>query len=250
PVAPAGVSIELTSPESYAVDNYLLNQQVSLTARITDAQGLVWKDTDSQIPKVTFYADNYGVIGQSTGDGSALLWTPAAQGAYVIKAVATLKNGAVLTSQMGSINVVIPATGVPTVSSLINLRNNEYSTVPWTYNIFVIAGAPYGSLSKVALFANGQQVALPVSTSSAGAGLTQYRFDWLPSAAGSYKVKAIAYDANNVAAASKEVEIFYGVPANATPAAPSPSQSALYLSSPTLNPIYYYDVSEILPGGA
>lgn len=235
------LEVELASPHQGAVDNYASGQVVPLSARLFNTSGLLHKDTDGSFPKVTFIADDYETLGQSTADGSLVNWIPPVPGIYTIKAIAELKNGTKFVSKVGSVNVAGPA-GYPSVSFMSGVIRNGMRFLTTNSGIgLAVNSSDNGSVAKVVFYANNQL--LKEVLASSGAFVYQ---DWKPTVAGSYQLKAVAFDNSGNSATSRTVEIFVDEPSVSSSSSTSSSGSAtamrtwLDLGSPNRRTTEYY----------
>lgn len=240
------LEVELASPHQGTVDNYASGQVVPLSARLFNTSGLLHKDTDGSFPKVTFIADDYETLGQSTADGSVVNWIPPVPGIYTIKAIAELKNGTKFISKVGSVNVAGPA-GYPSVSFMNGVIRNGMRFLTTNSGIgLAVNSSDNGSVAKVVFYANNQL--LKEVLASSGAFVYQ---DWKPTVAGSYQLKAVAFDNSGNSTTSRTVEIFVDAPVVSSSSSSSSSATTmrtwLDLGSPNRRATEYYTLGSSNP---
>jgi len=194
-------------------------------------------DTDGTVTRVDFRAGTT-VIGSSTASPYSVTWSPAAAGTYSLTAVATDSDGAATTSAAVSIRVE-PAANQPPSVSLTAPANGASYTAPASISLAATASDPENSLSRVEFY-NG--------TTLLGSDTTApYSYSWASVPAGTYTLKAVAYDNAGASASSATAAITVG------PGSGLPSPwTAVDLGNPALkgSTAYNNGVFSIDAGGA
>lgn len=163
----------------------------SFTAPATIALAADATDPENRLARVEFYA-NGTRIGSATAAPFAFDWTGVAAGTYSLVAVAADQEGATATSPAVTIDVT--AGNRPPTVTLTSPVSGATFTAPATIGIVASAADPEGRLQKVEFYIGGALVAAdPAAPFSAS---------WSATTAGSYAVKAVAYDADGLSASS------------------------------------------------
>jgi hypothetical protein len=194
-------TVSLTSPASGA--SFTAPANITLTASASDSDGTV--------SKVEFY-NGTSLIGTSTASPYTVTFAGAPVGSYTVTAVAYDNSGASTTSASVTVSVVAAVNKAPTVS-LTSPVNGASFTAPASIVLSATASDSDGSISKVEFY-NGT-TKLGTSTAS------PYTYTWTGVAAGSYSVKAVAYD--NSGASTTSTPAVVTVAAAATNKAPTVS---------------------------
>jgi len=174
PAANQPPSVALTAPSNGA--SYTAPASISLAASASD--------TDGTVAKVEFYAGTT-LVNTDTAAPYAFAWSSVPAGNYGIRAVAYDDQGATASSATATVTVTAPANQPPAVS-LTSPANGSTFTAPASVTLSATASDADGTISKVE-FLNGTTL-LNTDTAS------PYTFSWSSVAAGTYSVKAIAYD--------------------------------------------------------
>ncbi len=149
-------------------------------------------DPDGTISKVEFY-NGTTLLNSDTTSPYAFTWSSVAAGTYTVKAVAYDNSGASTSSATATITVNGAANQPPTVT-LTAPANGATFTAPASVTLSATASDPDGTIAKVEFY-NGTTL-LNSDTAS------PYSFTWSSVAAGTYIVKAIAYDNSGASTSS------------------------------------------------
>lgn len=167
-------TVSLTSPTGGA--SFTSPANITLTASASDSDGTV--------SKVEFY-NGTTLIATDTASPYTATFAGAPVGSYTLTAVAYDNSGASTTSAPVTVSVAAAVNKAPTVS-LTSPANGASLTAPASIVLSASASDSDGSVSKVEFY-NGT-TKLATSTTS------PYTYTWTGVAAGSYSVKAVAYD--------------------------------------------------------
>ena len=175
-------TVTLTSPASGAT--FTAPASVTLSASASDADGT--------ISKVEFY-NGTTLLNTDTAASYTYTWSSVPTGTYVIKAIAYDNNGASKSSATATITVSGTTNKPPTVT-LTSPTGGSTFTAPASVTLSANASDTDGTISKVEFY-NGSTLLNSDTTSP-------YSFSWLNVAAGTYSLKAIAYDNSGATATS------------------------------------------------
>ncbi len=142
-------------------------------------------DADGTVSKVEFY-NGTTLIGTDATAPYAFSWTGVAIGTYTITAKATDNSNAVTTSSAITITVTKAANVLPTVSITAPTNNAVLQAPVSALSVSANATDADGTVSKV-VFYNG-------STKLGEDATSPYSLIWNNVAAGTYTLKAVAYD--------------------------------------------------------
>src|SRR5262245_47483364 len=154
-------------------------------------------DTDETVSRVDFFAGSTS-LGSVTSAPYWVTWAAVPAGTYSLKAVAVDNGGASTSSATVSIRVDAPANQPPT-ATLTAPANGATFTAPATVTLSASASDSDGTISKVEFY-NGTTL-LGTDTTS------PYSYSWSSVAAGTYSVKAVAYDNSGASASSATATI-------------------------------------------
>jgi regulation of enolase protein 1 (concanavalin A-like superfamily) len=180
-------AVTLTSPAAGA--RYTLPVTVTITATASDPEG--------RMAAVEFYAGTT-LISRDTSAPYTASWSPTVAATYSLTAVAHDADGARTTSGAVSVTVQQGANAPPSVTLTAPASGASFTaaaTIAMTAN----ASDPEGRLTKVE-FLNGTTVLGSDTTAP-------YTFSWSNVAAGSYSLRAVAYDAAGASATSAAVTV-------------------------------------------
>jgi hypothetical protein len=163
-------------------------------------------DADGTVSRVNFFAGSTA-IGSATTQPYSVTWPAVAAGTYSLTAVAVDDDGATTTSAAVSIRVD-PAGNQPPTVTLTAPANGASYVAPATIGLTATASDPGGAVSRVEFYSG--TTLLGTDTAS------PYSFSWTPVGAGTYVLKAMAYDAQGASASSATST----VTVTTTPAAP------------------------------
>jgi Bacterial Ig domain len=175
---------------------------VSITATATDPE--------HRLTSVQFYVEGNLISTDSTAPYAAS-WDGSAAGTYSLTAVAHDADGGSTTSNAVSLRVS-GAANQPPVVALTRPANNAKFNAPATIGLAATASDPNGSVTRVE-FIQGTTL-LGTDTSS------PYSFDWTDVGAGSYRVRAVAYDNSGASTSSATATV-------TVTGAPSPAPRAV-----------------------
>jgi regulation of enolase protein 1 (concanavalin A-like superfamily)/uncharacterized protein (DUF2141 family) len=185
PNQPPAVSI--TSPAAGASFTAPANITVTATA----------SDPENRLGRVEFYGGSTR-FGSVTAAPFTATWSSVPAGTYALTAVAFDLDGASTTSQPVTVNVSSTPNQPPTIG-LSSPTNGSAFTAPATIAIAASAADPDGTVAKVEFY-NGTTL-LGTDTTS------PYSFSWTNVAAGTYTLKAIAYDNTGASTTSATVTV-------------------------------------------
>ena len=188
-------TVTLTSPANGA--SFTAPASVTLTASASD--------TDGTVARVEFY-NGTTLLNTDTTATYSFTWSSVAAGTYSLRAVAYDNSGANVTSTTATVTVV-GANKAPTVT-LTSPATGSTFTAPASVTLSATASDSDGTISKVEFY-NGTTLLNTDTTSP-------YSFSWANVAAGTYTVKAIAYD-NSGASTSSVVSAVTVSPVPTTP---------------------------------
>jgi len=180
--------VSITAPTTNS--SYTAPATINFTVDATDGDG--------NITKVEFY-NGATLIGTDVSFPYSFTWTGVAIGNYTITAKATDNSNAVTTSTAISVSVTKAANQLPTVSLTAPTNNAVFQAVASAITLTAIADDKDGSVSKV-VFYNG-------STKLGEDASFPYSLIWNNVAAGTYTLKALAYDNVNDSTTSTLVTI-------------------------------------------
>jgi regulation of enolase protein 1 (concanavalin A-like superfamily) len=163
-------------------------------------------DADGTVSRVDFFAGTTQIGSSTTAPYSAKL-SGAAAGTYSLTAVAVDNDGSSTTSATVSIRVN-PAANQPPTINLTAPANGATYTAPASMSLSASAADSDGTIAKVEFY-NGTTL---LNTDTAA----PYAFTWSSVSAGTYTIKAVAYD-NAGASASSATATVSVTAANATP---------------------------------
>ncbi len=164
----------------------------TFTAPATVTLSATASDSDGTISKVEFY-NGSTLLNTDTTSPYSYSWSSVAAGTYTIKAVAYDNSGASTSSSTASITVNSATNQAPSVT-LTAPANGATFTAPATVTLSATASDADGTISKVEFY-DGTTLLNTDTTSP-------YSYSWLPVAAGTYTVKAIAYDNSGASTSS------------------------------------------------
>jgi uncharacterized protein (DUF2141 family) len=183
-------TVTLTSPTNGA----------SFTAPATVTLSANASDTNGTISKVEFY-NGTTLLNTDTAAPYTYTWSSVAAGTYAVKAIAYDNNGASATSTTSTITVAAAANQPPTVSLTAPANGTSY-TAPASISFAASASDPNGTISKVEFY-NGTTLLNSDTTAP-------YSYSWTNVAAGTYGVRAVAYDNGGASASSATATITVG----------------------------------------
>ena len=158
-------------------------------------------DSDGSISKVEFY-NGSTKLGTSTTRPYTYTWSGVAVGSYSVKAIAYDNLGASTTSAPATVTVAATTTTTtnkaPTVS-LTSPANGSQFKAPATVTLTATASDSDGTISKVEFY-NGSTLVATDTTSP-------YSVTFTGVAAGTYTVKARAYDNKGASTTSTAVTV-------------------------------------------
>jgi GH18 family chitinase len=175
-------------------------------------------DPDGTISKVEFY-NGTTLWATMTASPYSFTWQNVPVGTHTLTAKATDNQNAVTTSSPITITVAAPANQIPIVS-ITQPTNNQQFITPANVTINATASDPDGTISKVEFY-NG--------TTLLGTDLTApYSFVWQNPSAGTYQIKAKAYDNLNASATAIANITVITAPPTPTCVITSPANNAVF----------------------
>ena len=176
--------VSLTSPANGT--SFPLGTAITLSATATDSDGTV--------AKVDFLLNGLTVIGTDNTAPYSINWTPGGAATYNLSARATDNSGLSSTSSIATITVQPASTGKPPVVTLTSPANNAQFALGNNILINATASDQDGNVVKVEFWEGTNLLATDATA--------PYSFLWTGPAAGSYAIKAVAFDNTNLSASS------------------------------------------------
>ncbi len=209
--------VSITSPAGGAT--FAAGSDVTVTAAASDADGTV--------ARVDFFSGSSS-LGSVVSQPYTVTWSGVAAGTYSLTAVAVDNSGGTTTSAPVSIQVTASANKPPTVT-LTAPANGATYTAPATVSLTASAADSDGTIARVEFY-NGATL-LKSDTSS------PYSFSWSSVPAGTYAIKAIAYDNGGASTSSATSTITVGATANKPPTVTltAPANGATYTAPATVS---------------
>jgi len=180
-------AVTLTSPA--AGSQYTAPATVSLAATATDPE--------NRMTAVDFYVEG-NMVGSDTSAPYTASWSATTPGTYSLSAFARDADGGSSWSSPVSVTVQAPANSPPTVSLTSPASGASY-TAPATINLAANAADANGTVARVEFFSGA--TLLNTDTTS------PYAYTWSNVAAGSYSLRAVAYDNAGASASSATVTV-------------------------------------------
>jgi regulation of enolase protein 1 (concanavalin A-like superfamily) len=165
----------------------------TFTAPATIAMSATASDPENRLSHVDFFAGTT-LISSSTTAPFAATWPAVPAGTYSLTAVASDADGGKTTSAAVTVTVQAATTNKPPTVTLTSPASGSTATAPASLTLSATASDPEGRLARVDFY-NG--TALLQSDTTA-----PYSFSWSSVPAGTYAVKAVAYDADGGSASS------------------------------------------------
>ena len=199
--APVTVSVVTTTNKAPTVSLTTPANGASYTAPASIVLNATASDSDGSISKVEFY-NGSTKLGTSTTRPYTYTWSGVAVGSYSVKAIAYDNLGASTTSAPATVTVAATTTTTtnkaPTVS-LTSPANGSQFKAPATVTLTATASDSDGTISKVEFY-NGSTLVATDTTSP-------YSVTFTGVAAGTYTVKARAYDNKGASTTSTAVTV-------------------------------------------
>jgi regulation of enolase protein 1 (concanavalin A-like superfamily) len=197
--------------------------QFSLPANVTiDATAT---DPEDRMASVGFYVNNMLLTTDTTAAYSAS-WSPSTAGTYTLAAMAQDADGG--SSWSSSVTVTVQGPNSAPSVNLTSPSNDATFTAPATITLAANASDGDGPIDRVEFFSG---------TTLLGVAIGQpYSFAWSNVAAGSYSLRAVAYDAAGANASSATVTVTVNAPNGApTVALTSPASGATFGAPATIS---------------
>jgi hypothetical protein len=171
--------------------------QLSLPATVTiDATAT---DPENRMASVGFYVNNTLVATDTTAPYSTS-WSPSAAGTYTLAAMAQDADGG--SSWSTNVSVTVQGPNSPPAVNLTSPANGAKFPAPATISLTATATDADGPIDRVEFFSG---------TTLLGADTSQpYSFTWSNVPAGSYNLRAVAYDTGGANASSATVAVTVG----------------------------------------
>jgi len=200
-------AVSITSPSS----------GTTVTAPTTVTINAIASDPEGKMTSVDFYAGSTMLVRDTTSPYSAT-WAPSTAGTYALTAVAHDGDGGSTTSGTVNVSVLTATNKAPTVS--LSTGGTSFAA-PANITLGASASDPDGNLARVEFF-NGS-TRLTSDTSS------PYSFSWSSVPAGTYSLRAVAYDSAGASASSATVTVTVGATALT---AQTPPKTVVFGKSP------------------
>ena len=207
-------AVSLKSPVNGAT--YPAPASITLAADASDADG--------RVARVEFLSGTT-VIGTATAAPYSYMWPNVAAGNYVIKAVAYDDAGASTASSSAA--VTVQAANTPPTVTVTSPSPGATFTAPATIPLAATASDAEGAVARVE-FQSGTS-AIGTDTSA------PFSFDWSNVPAGTYTLRAVAYDSAGASTASATVSVTVNPP-NTPPSVTltSPAAGATFTAPATI----------------
>ena len=209
-------AVTITSPTSGTQYSLPLPSGLTITASATDPE--------DRLASVGFYVNNTLLATDTTAPYS-VPWSPSATGTYTLGAMAQDADGG--SSWSASVSVTVQGPNSPPAVNLTSPSAGATFAAPATITLAANASDTDGSIDRVEFFSG---------TTLLGTDTSQpYSFTWSNVAAGSYSLRAVAYDAAGANASSAAVSVTVGG-ANTPPtvAMTSPANGATFTAPATI----------------
>src|SRR5438876_1668228 len=165
----------------------------TFTAPATIAMSATASDPENRMSHVDFFAGTT-LIGSTTTAPFAATWSAVPAGTYSLTAVASDADGGKTTSAAVTVTVQGATTNKPPTVTLTSPVSGSSATAPASLTLSATASDPEGRLARVDFY-NGTSLLQSDTTAP-------YSFSWSSVPAGTYAVKAVAYDADGGSASS------------------------------------------------
>ncbi len=222
-------ALQLMLPEEGNITKAGFSVAQGLSAALITSDGQVLKDINGIVPRVKYYVDNYVLVAEGNADGTVTTWTPDVPGTYSVQAKVVLPNGKELSSKVAGL-IAAGQSGYPSITFTNLLRNGNTYLTNATMNLYANAVDADGTIASVTFYANNTVIA--TKTAPTVTGGIQYRYDWVPTVAGTYKIKAVAKDNSNNTTSTKTIEVFVGVVPSSSSSSSASSQIYPALTMP------------------
>lgn len=173
----------------------------SLTSPATINLSAKAVDSDGTISKVEFYA-NDKLVKTEISAPYETSWSTSVAATYVIKAIAYDNAGASTTSSTAS--VTVKAANISPTVTLISPKSGASYSNPAAIPLTANAGDADGSIAKVEFYANGNLIKTELAS--------PYTTTWSTKIAGTYDIKAIAYDDKGATTSSSTAKVTVQAP--------------------------------------
>jgi regulation of enolase protein 1 (concanavalin A-like superfamily) len=190
-------------------------------------------DPENRLSRVDFFAGSTK-IGSLTAVPFTITWSSVPAGTYALTAVAVDLDGGSTTSVPVTIDVSSTPNQKPTVG-LSSPSSGATFAAPATIAIAASAADPDGTVARVEFYSGS--TLLGTDTTS------PYSFSWANVAAGSYTLKAIAYDNTGASTTSATVSV-------TVTAATSVPTTVSFQKSPDHDTLVQYYLLEVFPSGS
>ena len=170
----------------------------TVTAPATVTVTATASDPENRMASVDFYYDSTMILRDTTAPYSAS-WLAATVGTFELTAVAHDANGGSSTSSAVNVTVQSATNQPPTVSLA---TNGTSFTTGATITLTATASDPEGDMARVEFFNGSTRL-----STDTGA---PYSYSWPSVPAGTYSLKAVAYDADGASATSSTITVTVG----------------------------------------
>jgi hypothetical protein len=189
----------------------------TVTAPTTVTISATASDPENRMASVDFYAGSTLLVRDTIAPFSAS-WAPTTAGTFALSAVAHDADGGSSASAAVSVTVQTSANKPPTVK--LGTNGTSYAA-PASITLTATASDPEGKMARVEFFRGSTRL---YSDSS-----SPFSYTWSSVPAGTYTLKAVAYDTSGASATSASVTVT--VSATATSATSTPPRYVVFTAS-------------------
>lgn len=185
-------TVTLTSPT--AGQSWGAPASINLAATASDPEG--------RVSRVEFYA-NGNALGSDTTAPYGMSWSNVAAGSYAVTARVFDADGG--QGQSASVSITVGAANQPPTVTLTSPSAGQSFAVNANVTLSANASDPEGRMGRVDFLVNDGAVG-PSDTSA------PYSFVWRPTAAGTYRIAAVAYDAEHLSTRTADITVTVSAP--------------------------------------
>lgn len=203
----AAPTLTLTTPTNNAVYQAGDNIAISVNA----------SDSDGSIAKVDFYQGTTLLATVTSGSNGIFTtnWSNVAAGTYSLTATATDNLGATTTTPPINVTVNAPPSATWTAPA-----DGATATAPANVTLTVNATDSDGSITKVDFYSGATLIGM-VNNGQSGNSGSNYSFNWINIAGGSYTLSAVTTDNNGATVNAGSVTIIVNTPPTVTITSPA-----------------------------
>ncbi len=209
-------TVSLTAPATGST--FTAPATITLTASGSDPEG--------PLARVEFF-NGTTLLGTDTSAPYAFTWSNVAAGSYGLRAVAYDSAGTSASSATAT--VTVSAANSPPSVSLTSPASGSSYTAPATINLAATAADSNGSVARVDFFSGSTQLGSDTTA--------PYAFTWSNVAAGSYSLRAVAFDNAGASTSSATATVSVTTPSNGVPTVSltSPTAGATFTAPATIS---------------